>query len=417
MKKLYKAILLAFLAVFICCKKNIENSDKQYAEKFSLYNNSSNSIDYILLKDLENEKRNLSQLVKKLEYIPLETDTASIVGSLFFPPRDFEFFEEDIFVKNALGRMCRFDDKGKFLNFIGDIGRGPGEYVNPWACTVFKTENTVQVALLADVLRKILIYDINGNFLYDIPINYGPLAMDHSYGHFFLVTPMGNRSDTKYNVFSTMSLHGDLKESFFYKGNEKGRDMTPNSVFDTYVQNDTLSFWERGYDTIWRVTDNLKLSPKYIVGYDTSIETSNMKNKKNVSTMTSSISNSNRIANIVETSSIIFLDAIKKNRFNTFIYEKKTRGISKIQYDRLSEKGFHFALNNDIDGGLPFWPVGKISDNKVFMTTYGYKVKEFLEKNTTGDYDPEAREKLWELVKDAKMTDNIILVVATLKDD
>ena len=68
-----------------------------------------------------------SDLFSNVEIIPLHGESAPIMTSL----------GSDLIVQNnlyyflpfALQKVCLFDQSGKYLNSIGSIGRGPGEYL------------------------------------------------------------------------------------------------------------------------------------------------------------------------------------------------------------------------------------------------------------------------------------------------
>ena len=74
----------------------------------------------------------------------------------------------------------------------------------------------------------------------------------------------------------------------------------------------------------------------------------------------------------------MFFNTIYEKRIHNIYYDKTTEQSSCVEFKRPSGRGIHFSFNNDIDGGIPFWPMGMASDNKVFMLTYGYEIKDYL---------------------------------------
>lgn len=67
----------------------------------------------------------VSEYASSIEYIPLETTDDCLIGDEF----SLIVASQDIFVHHFLEKkIYRFDKSGKFLNFIGKRGQGPGEY-------------------------------------------------------------------------------------------------------------------------------------------------------------------------------------------------------------------------------------------------------------------------------------------------
>jgi hypothetical protein len=80
--------------------------------------------------------------------------------------------------------------------------------------------------------------------------------------------------------------------------------------------------------------------------------------------------------------------------------------------------GKYFSFNNDIDGGLPFWPDGIISEDKVFSLIYAYDLKKHIneQKNRIGKSNTIHNEKIQKLINNANLIDNPIIMIVTLKN-
>jgi len=84
---------------------------------------------------------------------------------------------------------------------------------------------------------------------------------------------------------------------------------------------------------------------------------------------------------------------------------------------------FKGYIDNDWDGGTPFWPKGSINDNKVFMPIDVADLKNILNfrrsSNTlkTMVKFPDQRTLLEKMASDLDITNNPILMVVTLKSD
>ena len=104
-----------------------------------------------------------SDYFSSVELIPLETNKNCMIGQSVHPVLMKDSF---IFISAGSGRnFYVFDRNGKFLNSIGTIGKGPGEYL--LASDVFLNQDKPTI-FIAD-FRSILEYEFNGKFIGSFP--------------------------------------------------------------------------------------------------------------------------------------------------------------------------------------------------------------------------------------------------------
>jgi hypothetical protein len=77
----------------------------------------------------EKQKINLSTVASKIEYIQLKSDTTCYLGQIYNPKRQIQFSKDKILISDAQNTLFLFDISGKFINKIGNVGKGPKEYV------------------------------------------------------------------------------------------------------------------------------------------------------------------------------------------------------------------------------------------------------------------------------------------------
>ena len=100
----------------------------------------------------------LSEIAESIEYIPLETNSESVVGKISF---DRVFYEnERIYLMLQNMSIIIFDRDGQYLNKINKYGRGPQEYDG--AHTVDIDLKTGDISVLA--YNKIVEYSLDGDF-------------------------------------------------------------------------------------------------------------------------------------------------------------------------------------------------------------------------------------------------------------
>ena len=100
----------------------------------------------------------LSEVAEKLEIVPLEMTDESVLSDI----TEMQVTDHNIWIDH--GRefyIYRFSRSGKFLNKIGSIGQGPGEYTN--YSTFLVDEDKKEVYIIANT-NGVLAYDFKGNF-------------------------------------------------------------------------------------------------------------------------------------------------------------------------------------------------------------------------------------------------------------
>ena len=100
----------------------------------------------------------LSEVAEKLEIVPLEMTDESVLSDI----TEMQVTDHNIWIDH--GRefyIYRFSRSGKFLNKIGSIGQGPGEYTT--YSTFLVDEDKKEVYIIANT-NGVLAYDFEGNF-------------------------------------------------------------------------------------------------------------------------------------------------------------------------------------------------------------------------------------------------------------
>lgn len=102
----------------------------------------------------------LNELMPTDSLIKLEVTDESIIGSIY----DVALIKDNWFVLDMIQRkVLKFSKDGQFLQSIGRLGTGPGEYEQPGSIERCYQDN---LAVYDSSKGKILVYDLNGNHLY-----------------------------------------------------------------------------------------------------------------------------------------------------------------------------------------------------------------------------------------------------------
>lgn len=110
----------------------------------------------------------LSDLIDACEMVQLETNESSLFE------RVWHIGVSDHYIAiHSYGQLPvkLFDRQGKFIRDIGAIGHGPGEYSTLYGIQIDEPGDRIYLTPFA-MVNKILVYDLNGNYIKDIPLLY-----------------------------------------------------------------------------------------------------------------------------------------------------------------------------------------------------------------------------------------------------
>jgi hypothetical protein len=209
----------------------------------------------------------------------------------------------------------------------------------------------------------------------------------------YSVIPLGSnlftkKGDPKRNedMLTIYSAKGDTLCSFH--GNQKIENYTSNvsrspDFGSSFQYKGNYFFREPHSDTIFRIVPPSRLIPKFILKlgeYKVERIQDAMNPKYNLADkfIMSSLSISDSYVLIHYTKGYNSPNARrnKKVKFYHAIYDRQNKTLKHIQYDPDKWK---FSLENDIDGGLSFWPYFSVSEQEEFlMSVKGSDLKEHI---------------------------------------
>ena len=230
----------------------------------------------------------LSEAAEKLEIVSLEMTDESVLSDI----TEMQVTDHNIWIDH--GRefyIYRFSRTGKFLNKIGSIGQGPGEY-NTYS--TFLVDEDKKEVYIIDNTNGVLAYDFEGNFkrkIIDIQMilqlfssPYDQYILNNQ--KFFATQNFGlYRPIDKDSLWSFVSLGDDFQKKKYFKNpahvgreeqiiaNRANMDRMVNywreylTSMDTYNAQLTLKYPDT--DTIYCYDDATnQLSPQYAIFTD-----------------------------------------------------------------------------------------------------------------------------------------------------
>ncbi len=368
MKKLY-FIIPCIIFFSFSCNSNIEVN--------------SNIID--IEGSLNNTKIvECSDHFKRVEYVPLETNSQSLIGSI----RKIEIMDNTIFVMDNSGSIVTFNRDGKFINRLNRKGNGPQEYNN---ISDFYVDGVDKSLVILDNSGDIVKYDWNNNFLSRYK-TYSKSTQFLSYDRFFRITdssaiisaiqfnisdlsstPILHRKLLRYILSDTsvVEIDGFSDREAIEVQSKGGKSASINiSIKSFYISQfeNVLSYIKLGSDTINKIVDGKISDDYYVIDYG--------RYKKNNAIESGDVDNNFISLNgqFIEDEKSIFLSfnlrslasepfervSTKRdgsqslNKITTAyaVYDKRK---GKLQFLNQPIKEY-LGMKDNINNGVPFWP-------------------------------------------------------------
>ena len=380
----------------------------------------------------------LTNLTSDIEYIPLEANKECNLLAI----NHIDISPNFIFIDD--GKKCiLFDKKGKFLRQIGDYGRGPGEYYLPGHV---KINN--ESLFIPDVLgHKILVFDDRGNFLKKVKspgkfttevqvCNWYPIS-DSTY-----LTQIPNDSGQEKIRISFFNEKGEIIQEFpnttFFK-KEKEFYSTIDRTGHFYSINGKIRYKEELVDTLWQIDlERKQLVPIYKFDLGKMSFPTKYRGIKSGIQSQNAWMESILIQRIFELNKYFIFKSIFHNHYPfdfkrqisyegadwdlqhgiIGIYDKKNDDLFFVNASNESDQPEPTGIENDVDGGVNFFPRYSKDGNLLVSWINPYELKSYINSKSFKDYTPKFPEKKKELKKLANSldeNDNPVLMLVKLK--
>lgn len=354
----------------------------------------------------------LSDLCSSIEYIPLQTNSSSLLGSRQF----IQISGESIYCADSDSPDCKvFNKKGNFLKNIGHRGKGKGEFLY---LSRIMAENGQPFAV--SDFRKIIVYDDNDLPVKEIPFD--PLTADGS-----RVTDVIRTGNNAYGVSlyhfmgesKTFCIINDTgKVLFRYDAPRTKKATVLNAEIDgetvvmkaitplhIYPYQDKVRVLIPDNDTLFSFSPEFEKTPLFI------FHLGKYKLKEDHSNKTASV----KVipGSLRESNSHLFFTFVHPgdkvsygnpaNRLGYAFYEKQSGKVKAIAYDPVSRTT---GLQNDMDNGMPFWPTAIIGDKM-------YQIIDAIHFIQQSECSESAKMK--EIAAGLTENSNPVIIAATLK--
>ncbi|GET35101.1 hypothetical protein PbJCM13498_39640 [Prolixibacter bellariivorans] len=407
------SLLLAFLvATTLSCQERTKDEKS-----------TSNSFYTIPFADILKHQREvkLSEFANDVNIIPLDNTKDALLGHF----ENIELTKNYIFVMCWKQPILQFSRTGKFIKYIGRIGKGPDEYT---ACMKMSVdEKNKRIYLQIADQGKMMVFNFDGEYVKTIA---NP-AMEDFYNFW-----IWSRDSMQISYFE--QAWGN-QPFVFIEHNEKGDTLQgiPNHIFfDKNMQADpfyTMLYKDQNFeyrfgnklhlkscynDTVYTYDANNKFVPQFAIDLGKHKLPADLAYERK---WTRSMPGDLCWTGVHETSNYVFIPygyhfdpnkpKTKNGDLGYVLYNKQTK--EGVAIKETKQGGFI----NDITGGPDFRPT-YTNDSTAVMLVSALDMKQYLESDAFKNQEvkfPERKKKLEELGKSIKEDDNSFLVVAKLK--
>lgn len=376
MRIIQLSLATVLCALMLSCSENTETALPVY--------------DLVELSDPETVL--LSSLCDDIDYIPLETGE-EVLGNV----RGIRYSEGRYAVQSG-SSISVFDRDGKENYVIDKQGKGPDEYLNG---RIFDYDGAKNEVLVYDSGHdRILSYNEKGEIVREIKnissVSAFNLLDD---GNLFIsaFSPGGDSEFSQVIINPGGDTLARVENKFIF-------EPTVMIVFSnecvTYSRGDRLFYHELMDDTIFCVDKNFEIYPHTVL--NTGDLRFTVEKRANIS-MTGS-TNGIFVSDLIETE-------------DHFLVENRGRGhliVKDAGETIVLEDG---ALQNDLDGGMPFYPDLLVDDKYLVQLVDAFEFNLWMESDHFKNFsdNPEKKDEFQALAGKLTENDNPVIVIARLK--
>ena len=330
----------------------------------------------------------MSDIFSEIQYIPLETKSECLIGYM-----DIVFFDNEILIRShGNNSIYRFTDKGKFINKIGNLGRGPAEYQD--YSDVRLINDTVFV--ISAFTASVLCYKLDGNFLkrYDLGAGIYPVNITHLNDKSFMIALMNQSSpgyiiktDRNFNVEKRLSIQIPFESNALPFGFQQ----SANKIY----------YYDNFLDTIYDVSRGT-LVPSIIIDYG---KFKIGKERRSVDPKRSEILNKPYISVLYTSNNYLEFEILYpyKNSSYTVLY----RNSDGVQTSWLT-------LVNDIDNGI-LGNYYRLFGDKIVYRLMPVEVLKHFEKMTAKEKSDPKNAGFVQMASNLDVNSNPVLMICKIK--
>lgn len=355
----------------------------------------------------------LSQIASKVEYIKLETNNDCMIRRV----NQCFFMDSLIFIGNR-DHILKFSRDGKFLQKIGNPGRGPGEIDFIKTMTILPDKK--MIAIQKNSKAEMLYLSFDGEIVKTVNIPRALRVKVISDSRFIAYDP--GTDGTSKNTFSLINETGDtisVVRNYCNWVNTTGMTFIEGSFPEPFLFRNKWYFKDRYNDTVYTIVSNI-IKPSYSVNLGKYKLPDELRLERigqdQMPLYQEKAPNYNYVI-LFEAANNIFItsETYHSSKRRLLLFDKEQGTGILLDDSKGNSKGFA----NDMDGGMDFWPTSTVNDNQVFMPIDMVDFKKEFEKTNLSEKIskyPDKQKELAKMISNSDISDNPILMLVSLKE-
>lgn len=331
--------------------------------------------------------------------IPLESTDSSLIRSI-----DRICMIDDVFylLDVSLGKVLMYNEQGKCLGQIHDVGSGPGEYIRISDITVDPQRKNL--ILLCDRPYKVMYYTREGKLLKEVAYSdyYSEFVMSGDHIYCYKV----GRNDEDYLLTYTYPLNLQKEEVLHKRPWFNSGSSNTLSYFDVgnrLTVSDAV-YLTRPFENYIYVIDHNDIYEKYEIDFK--------KHQLPQSLLEERLSSQEFLAKCDENKYVCSITDVVGNQ--DYLFFKTNIGL--FVYDKQQQQldGYYFILNSALGGGSPkYLPVGNSSS--IVQIIQPMQFKQYMSIKREREKNPEGSDSVYDAIyQNLHDEDNPVLVVYKL---
>ncbi len=402
---IYVAVYLCVAAVGLLSCKDKPSSVEQDDNTGPLF---------LSLESLPNEKGEefLSSIASEIKYLPLETKEKSIISGI----AKIALLNNGNILISSGSALNLFNPEGKHIRQVSQKGNGPADFLRISAIAV----NPSTDGFFLQTNSKVIEFDKDGEYINSFPTEDRPMDM--------VIDTDGRILLHRMNV--SKSIEDTTTTWFLFRYETSGKelrrfaDISPRikengalpavmPIRPLYLYNGKIRFNEILNDTIFTVEED-HLEPYAIIDLG-NMQIPPTPPQKDISMVFEDIKSKLMLASLQEDDQFLYM-TFGWGFSGEYVYSTYNKETGKII--NYGNGGFYdtdCGLTNDLDGGLPFYPLAIDPDGTHIMWKNAEAFKEAVLKidyETAKSRYGERFDKLRNLAQSLKDDDNPVLIFA-----
>lgn len=368
MFKFLSIILVSITLSFIACKQKGGKEKSDGRDVFSFATGSSiqelpndSMVRIVIPKSINHEQSvKVSNLIKNLSYIKLETTDDCLIGEI----TDVKFFNGRIYIMdNRISKkvFC-FDISGKFISLIGKKGDGPGEMDDPLSFSI--TKGGIDIL---DRQNRIFSYNEQGEYqkMFRLPMMASAIQSLDESKLLIYSNDINVEKKLQYHLVCWDKKSNTITSKINYMdcGYTVG-----DEPFGLYQNHNTILYHRIFSDTVFHLIEGKTLKPSFLIDFDGQGIPKSFLNNPSKLTATFSDDKFNMLFSpFIETDSFFIFSTGKKYR-NSHFYSKKEK--KQACFNTISDDLFY-------GGFRPLSPITTLNDKMVFIVNLPYLMQKY----------------------------------------